>query len=435
MYELNKWVFELVECEEIIEKAETENVEYVKLQFTNLDGNLKSMSIQVNQLSEALKEGIGFDGSSVPGYVEVEKSDLILMPDPSTYRTLPWSIKGKKIGRLFCNVCYPNGEPHEADPRSTLENYIRTIRRKGYEFYVGAEIEFYLFDEDNKPLDQGGYLDTIPDDKGEKLRTEMVMQLQDLGFIVEKIHHEVSPGQNELDLRYSDALTAADNILACRQGLKALGEERGIGVNYSPKPLPEKMGNGMHCHHSLGDSQTGENLFFNPGGKYRMSDLARHFLGGELEHAAGLTALAASVNQSYERLVPGYEAPVYLSWGGPNRTVMTRIPGYEIRSGSGMRLEYRTPDPLCNPYLLFTALLAAGMDGINRELDPGEPVKENIFEMDETERSEKGITTLPGTLHQALDALQGDNVLIDALGKNLSKRFIRSKRDEAVTKD
>lgn len=429
---MNKWVFGLMECEEIVEKAEMENVEYVKLQFTNVDGKLKSMSIHLSQLREALEEGIGFDGSSVPGYAEVEKSDLILMPDPSTYRTLPWNIEGKKVGRLFCNVCYPNGEPHEADPRSTLENYIRTTERKGYEFYVGAEIEFYLFDEDENSIDQGKYLDTAPYDEGEELRTEMAVELQNLGFIVEKIHHEVSPGQNELDLRYSDALTTADNILACRQGLKALGQERGVMVNYRPKPLSEKMGNGMHCHHSLGDSQTGENLFFDPSGKYRMSDLARHFLGGELEHAAGLTALAASVTDSYERLVPGYEAPVYVSWGGPNRTVMTRIPGYEIRSGSGMRLEYRTPDPMCNPYLLFTGLLAAGMDGINNELDPGEPVDENIFEMDEMERSEKGITTLPESLHQALDALQGDNVLTEALGKALSRRFIRSKRDEAV---
>lgn len=421
--------------EEIIRIAEEEDVEYFQLQFTNIDGKLKSMSVHVSQLGEAVEEGLGFDGSSVPGYSKVEDSDLVLIPDLDTFKVLPWKPEGKSVARIFCNVCHANGEPHENDPRGTLESYLRTMRKEGYEFFVGSEIEFYLFGEEGKPMDEGEYLDAAPYDEADELRTEMAIKLQELGFTVEKIHHEVSPGQNELDFRYDEALITADNVLACRQGLQALGKERGLEVNYDPKPVSELMGTGMHCHHSLTDSETGENLFYDPSGKYRMSETARHFLGGELEHAPPLTALAASTPNSYERLVPGYEAPVYVSWGGPNRTVMVRVPGYEVRKGSGMRFEYRTPDPLSNPYLLFTALLAAGMDGIDRELNPGNPAEGNIFEMNDEQREENGITTLPGSIHESLDALQGDDVIKDALGENLVQTYIRIKREEALGSD
>ncbi|KXA92625.1 hypothetical protein AKJ65_00750 [candidate division MSBL1 archaeon SCGC-AAA259E19] len=413
-----------------MEEVEREDVEYVQLQFTNVEGKLKSMTVHVSQIGEAIDEGLGFDGSSVTGYADVEESDLVLMPDLETFQILPWKSRGKSIARLFCTVCYPNGEPHEADPRNVLDTYLRTWEKEGYTFFVGSEIEFYLLKNGN-PIDDGGYLDSPPNDKAEKHRTEMAIDLRDLGFTVEKIHHEVSSGQNELDFRYSDALTTADNIIACRQALKTLGRERGLDVNYEPKPIPDGMGNGLHCHHSLGDSKTGQNLFYDPGGKYRMSDLARHFLGGELVHAPALTALAASAPNSYDRLVPGYEAPVYVSWGGPNRTVMTRTPGYEVRSGSGMRFEYRTPDPLCNPYLLFTGLLAAGMDGVDRELDPGPPASENIFEMTEEERESRGITILPDSLHKALDALHADDVIRGALGEKMTETYIDRKREES----
>lgn len=417
--------------ERILEKVEEENVEYVQLQFTNIEGKLKSMTVHVSQIGEAIDEGLGFDGSSVPGYAKVENSDLVLIPDLKTFNILPWKSRGKSIARIFCSVCYPNGEPHPADPRNTLDTYLRTIGKEGYTFFVGSEIEFYLL-SNGEPIDTGEYLDSPPHDKTEKFRIEMAIDLKGLGFIVEKIHHEVSPGQNELDFRYSDALTTADNIIACRQALKTLGRDRGLTVNYEPKPIPDSMGNGLHCHHSLGDSRTGQNLFYDPSGKYRMSDLARHFLGGELVHAPALTALAASVPNSFERLVPGYEAPVYISWGGPNRTVMTRVPGYEVRSGSGMRFEYRTPDPLCNPYLLFTGLLAAGMDGVERELDPGPPISDNIFEMTEEERKESGITILPDSLHRALDALHADDVIRNALGKRMTETYIAKKREEIL---
>ncbi|KXB02767.1 hypothetical protein AKJ43_00590 [candidate division MSBL1 archaeon SCGC-AAA261D19] len=419
-------------AEGILEALEKNDVEFVQLQFTNIEGKIKSMGVHASQVGEAIDEGLGFDGSSVTGYAEIEESDLILIPDLKTFKILPWKPQGKGVGRMFCNVCLPNGTPHECDPRSLLEGSLKTAKRMGYKFQVGVEIEFYLFKDGKKPIDEGKYLDYSPYDEAEELRTELALNLQKLGFIVEKIHHEVNPGQNELDLNYSDALETSDNVIACRQGLKALGEERGLDVDYGPKPIPDGMGNGLHCHHSLADAETGENLFFDPSGKYRMSDLARHFLAGELVHAPALTALAASTPESYKRLVPGYEAPIYICWGGPNRSVMIRIPGYEIRSGAGMRFEYRTPDPMFNPYLLFTGMLAAGVDGIEKKLDPNPPVDKNVYEMNKEELEELGISTLPGSLHESLDALENDKILRDALGKKMLNKYVEIKRAEAI---
>ncbi|MBS3815057.1 MAG: glutamine synthetase [Hadesarchaea archaeon] len=416
----------------ILNKMEKNNVEFVQLQFTNIEGKVKSMSVHASQIGEAIEEGVGFDGSSIVGYAEIEESDLVLIPDLETFKILPWKVQGKKVGRLFCNVCLTDGTPHKKDPRGLLERSLDTARRKGYEFYVGTEMEFYLFENDKEPTDDGEYLDYAPYDSEEELRMDLAMNLQDLGFIVEKIHHEVNPGQHELDFKYSDALTTADNVMACRQSLDALGREKDVIVDYTPKPLPEGMGSGLHCHHSLGDAQTAENLFYDPSGKFRMSDLARHFLAGELDHSLGLTALAASTPNSYKRLVPGYEAPVYVCWGGPNRSVMIRVPGYEIRSGEGMRFEYRTPDPMCNPYLLFTGILAAGIDGIERELSPSLPAEENVYEMSEKELEEEGILTLPGSLHEALDALENDKVLREALGEEMLNEYVSLKREEAI---
>lgn len=420
------------EAERILEDMKRSDVEFIQLQFTSIEGKVKSMTIHASQLGEAIDEGLGFDGSSVPGYAKIEKSDLVLIPDLSTFRILPWKVKGKGVGRLFCNVCLTDGTPHEGDPRSLLERSLETARRKGYEFYVGTEMEFYLFEDGKNPIDEGRYFDYAPYDSAEELRIELAISLQKLGFIVEKIHHEVNPGQHELDFRYSDALTTADNVIACRQGLDALGRERSLDVDYTPKPLPEGMGSGLHCHHSLGDAQTRKNLFYDLSGKYRMSDLARHFLAGELRHARGLTALAASTPNSYDRLVPGYEAPVYICWGGPNRSVMMRVPRYEIRSGAGMRFEYRTPDPMCNPYLLFTGMLAAGLDGIERKLDPAPPMEENVYEMSEEDLEEREISILPDSLHEALDALENDAVLREALGETMLNNYVGMKREEAI---
>lgn len=416
----------------IIKAAEKSGVEFVQLQFVNIEGKVKSMTIHIGEFSEAIEEGWGFDGSSVPGYAKIEESDLVLIPDLDTFKVLPWKPEGKSIARVLCGVCLPDGTPHGGDPRHVLEKALRTAEGKGYKFLVGPEIEFYFFKDGKKPLDEGEYLDYAPRDKAEDLRLKLAFDLQQMGFIVEKIHHEANPGQNELDFKYSDALTAADNLVLCRQALKALGEERGLDVDYSPKPLPKGMGSGLHCHHSLVDAKTEKNLFYDPSGEYHMSDLARHFMAGKLEHAAALTALAASVPESYKRLVPGYEAPAYICWGGPNRSVLIRVPGYELRRGSGMRFEYRAPDPLCNPYLLFAGMLAAGLDGVKRGLDPGPPTTENVYKMGEEKRKERGIATLPKSLDEALDALESDEIVRGALGETMLEKYVGMKREEAI---
>ncbi len=417
---------------EIIEAAEKSDVEFVQLQFVNIEGKVKSMTVHTSQFGEAIEEGWGFDGSSVPGYAKIEESDLVLIPDLDTFKVLPWKPGGKGIARVLCGVCLPDGTPHGSDPRHVLDKALRTAEGKGYKFLVGPEIEFYFFKDGKKPLDEGEYLDYAPLDKAEDLRLNLAFNLQRMGFTVEKIHHEVNPGQNELDFKYSDALTTADNLVLSRQALKALGDEHGLEVDYSPKPLPDGMGSGLHCHHSLTDAKTGANLFYDPSGEYHMSDLARHFMAGELEHAPALTALAASTPESYKRLVPGYEAPVYVCWGGPNRSVLIRVPGYELRRGGGMRFEYRAPDPLCNPYLLFAGMLAVGLDGVRRKLDLGPPTTENVYKMSEEKRRKRGIATLPKSLDEALDALESDEIVREALGETMFERYVGMKREEAI---
>lgn len=417
--------------EEIIAEAEERNVEFIWLEFVDMRGKPKRVTIHVSMLGEVLDEGIGFDGSSVPSYAKIERSDFVLLPDLRTFKVLPWKHEGKAVAKLFCGVCYPDGMPHECDPRHVLDRETAIARKQGYEFMTGSELEFYLFKKGGELLDTGRYFDYPPHDKGEELRMDLAAALQELGFIIEKIHHEVNPGQNEVDFRFADALTTADNIVTCRQALEAVAEERGLKVDYSPKPIPDGMGNGLHCHLSLSDSTTGENLFYDPRGEYHMSEMARRFMAGALEHAPALTALAASVPQSYKRLVPGFEAPVYICWGGPSRSVMIRVPGFELRRGRGVRMEFRMPDPMCNPYLLFAGLLAAGLDGVKMKLDLGPPVLENVYRMSEEERNRRGIRTLPSTLDDALDALESDDVIKKALGERMCDAYVRMKRDEA----
>jgi len=421
--------------DQIISEVEAKRVEFVWLEFVDMSGRPKQVTVHSSMLGEVLEEGIGFDGSSVPSYAKIERSDFILLPDLRTFKVLPWKHKGKTVAKMFCGVCYPDGTPHPCDPRFVLDRETTAARRRGYDFIVGSEFEFYLFKKDGDKLelfDDGRYFDYPPHDKGERLRIDLALALMELGFIVEKIHHEVNPGQNEVDFRFADALTTADNIVTCRQVLEAVAEEWGLKVDYGPKPVPNGMGNGLHCHLSLSDPETGENLFYDPKGEYHMSETAKRFMAGILDHAPALTALAASTPQSYRRLVPGFEAPVYICWGGPNRSVMIRVPGFELRRGRGVRLEFRVPDPLCNPYLLFTGLLAAGLDGIERGLDPGPPAMENVYRMSEEERKRRGIKTLPSTLDEALDALESDDVIRKALGEEMCDAYVRMKRDETL---
>lgn len=421
--------------EKVIAEAGEKKVEFVWLEFVDMHGRPKRVTIHVSMLGETIDEGIGFDGSSVPSYARIERSDLVLLPDLRTFKVLPWKHKGKIIAKLFCGVCMPNGTPHECDPRHVLDREAETARKRGYEFLVGSEMEFYLFKKKGKKLellDTGKYFDYPPHDKGEEIRIDLAVMLQKLGFNIEKFHHEVNPGQSEVDFRFADALTTADNVVTCRQALEALAEQRKLKVDYGPKPLPDAMGNGLHCHLSLSDPRTGGSLFYNPKGEYHMSELARYFMAGQLKHAQALTALAASVPESYKRLVPGFEAPVYISWGGPNRSVMIRVPGFELRRGRGVRLEFRIPDPMCNPYLLFAGSLAAGLDGIKKKMDPGPPTLKNVYKMSSDERKRRRIKTLPSTLDGALDALESDEIIKRALGETMCEAYVRIKREEAV---
>ncbi len=419
---------------DIVKKAHRSGVEFVQIQFMSIDGRVKSMTVSMDSFEDGIDEGWGIDGSSIAGYAEIENSDQILIPDLKTFKVLPWRIKGRVFARILCDVCHADGHPHGADPRHVLDKALRSAEAKGYSFPVGAEVEFYTFKKGKgkKPTDEGKYFDTAPYDKGEMLRLDLAAKLEGLGYTVEKIHHEVNPGQHEINFKFGDALETADNIVLSRQALMALGDDLGLVVDYSAKPLPKGMGNGLHCHHRLSDAKTGKNLFYDQSGEYRMTELARQFLAGVLDHAPALTPLAASTPNSYKRLVPGFEAPVYICWGGPNRSVLIRVPGYEIRRGKGMRLEYRTPDAMCNPYLLFTGLLAAGLDGIERKLDPGPPVKMNVYKMSEKKRKELGIAALPGNLDDALDALESDRVIKKALGETMLKEYVALKREEAI---
>ena len=421
--------------DDVIREAEDRKVEFIQLVFVDMRGEPKHVTIHVRELGEVIDEGIGFDASSVPTYARIERSDFVLLPDLKTFRVLPWEVEGKAVAQLFCGVCLPDGTPHEADPRFILERATTAARREGYEFFVGAEVEFYLFKrvgEGLEPLDTGRYFDYPPGDRGEEIRMKLALALERLGFSIEKIHHEVNPGQHEVDFKFADALTTADNVVTCRRALKAVAEAEGLVADYSPKPIPEGMGNGLHCHLSLSDPKTGENLFYDPRGEYHISELARYFIGGQLAHAPAITALAASVPDSYRRLVPGFEAPVYVCWGGPNRSVMIRVPGFELRRGQGVRLELRTPDPVCNPYLLFAGVLAAGIDGIRCRLDPGPPVLENVYKMSEGRRKELGIKVLPKSLEEALLALESDEVVRKALGEPMVHAYLRMKREEAL---
>lgn len=416
--------------DEIMDEVARKNVEFIRLQFVDIEGKVKSIIIHARELEDAIDEGIGFDGSSVPGYAGIERSDTVLLPDLETFNVLSWKPQGKTVARFFCEVCYPNGTPHEGDPRYVLDRVMDRAKRKGYGFFVGTEMEYYIFRKENgkmTPLDSGTYLDFEPHDKLEELRIGFATALEEQGFIIETIHHEVGPGQNEVDFRFSDALTTADNVITCKQTLESLAEKKGLKADFSPKPLPDKVGNGLHCHQSLMDPETEKNLFFDPSGENNLSDTAYYYIGGLLAHSQALTALAAPTPKSYERLKPGFEAPVYVCWGKANRSTLIRIPEYQLHRGKGTRLEFRAPDPMCNPYLLFAAMLAAGLDGIKKEMDPGRPITENVYELGVDEVKKRKITVLPRSLEEALDAFEKDNVIKEALGKTICKNYVELK--------
>lgn len=418
--------------DDILKLAKEENVRFIRLQFTDLFGTLKNVEIPVSQLPKALDNKIMFDGSSIEGFVRIEESDMYLYPDPDTWVVFPWSAKEGRVARLICDVYLPDGTPFPGDPRGILKRVLKEAQDLGFTtMNVGSEPEFFLFklDENGRPTmdlnDKGGYFDLAPVDLGENCRRDIVLTLDQMGFEVEASHHEVAPGQHEIDFKYADAVTAADNIITFKLVVKNIARQHGLHATFMPKPIFGVNGSGMHTHLSLfvGD----KNAFYDETDELGLSQVARHFLAGILEHARGFTAITNPTVNSYKRLVPGYEAPVYVAWSVQNRSPLVRIPASR---GQSTRIEVRSPDPSCNPYLALAVMLKAGLDGIKNKLPLPPAVDRNIYVMSEAERRDLGIESLPGTLQEALECLKQDPVICDALGEHALTHFIEAKEIE-----
>ncbi len=423
------------EEKEVLEKAKADGVKFVSLQFTDVVGTIKNVTIPVWRLEEALKYGIWFDGSSIEGFARICESDMFLKPDPATYCLLPWEPEERRTARIICDVHRLDGQPFEGDPRFVLKRAMEAARRKGYIYNTGPEIEFFLFKMDSLPQvrpvphDVGGYFDFSPRDLASEVREEIALALGQMGIEVEMGHHECAPGQHEIDFRYDNALTSADNCMTFKYTVKAVARKHNLYATFMPKPIFGVEGSGMHTHQSLFTLE-GDNAFFDPEDRYGLSKLAYNFMAGQMEHARALAAIVAPTVNSYKRLTPGYEAPVYICWGQINRSALIRIPRCSPGRKDTARLELRCPDPSCNPYLAFAAMLWAGLDGIERALTPPSPVEQNAYEFDDLTRRKLNITTLPGTLEEALDELERDEVLKKALGEHIYRAFVRAKRAE-----
>jgi glutamine synthetase len=415
---------------QVMKKIEENDIKFIKLWFTDILGFLKSFSVPKEEIEKAFAEGIGFDGSSIEGFVRIDESDMVAIPDLSTFAILPWRPKEKGVARMFCDIVTPDGKPFEGDPRYVLKRNLEKARQKGFTYYVGPELEYFYFKDSKNTeiLDRGGYFDLIPRDEALDLRRETVLFCEALGMKIEYSHHEVAPSQHEIDMRYEDALTMADNVMTYRLTVKEVAYRQGVYATFMPKPLFGENGSGMHTHMSL--FKGNRNAFFDTKGKYHLSDMARHFIGGLLRHAPEITSVTCQWVNSYKRLVPGYEAPVYLSWAQRNRSDLIRVPMYKPGKEEATRIEYRSPDPACNPYLAFSVMLAAGMAGIEQKIEPPEPVEENVYKMTEEERLKRRIGQLPGSLLEAIQITEKSQLVREALGEHVFKHFIANKKVE-----
>ena len=418
--------------DEILTLADEEKVRFLRLQFTDLLGVIKNVEVPRSQFEKALDGQIMFDGSSIEGFTRIEESDMLLVPDWDTFQVNPWdNPDGSKVARMICDVHLPDGSEFSGCPRLALKRQVARAAEKGYQMVAGPEAEFFLFQKDesgNTLLDThdvGGYFDLTPVDQGEECRRDIVIVLESMGFEVEAAHHEVAPGQHEIDFKYAEAVTTADNVSTFRFVVKKVAMEHGLHATFMPKPIFGVNGSGMHVHQSLlsGD----ENSFYDPDGPWQLSQTARAYIGGVLAHSMGLVAVTNPLVNSYKRLVPGFEAPTNIAWSEKNRSPLVRVPA---RRGMGTRCEVRMPDPSCNPYLALACMLAAGLDGIERDLDCGEPVNKNIFAMSEREKRRLKIKQLPADLSSALDKLEKDKVLAAALGDHIFNHYLAAKRQE-----
>ena len=406
------------------------DVRFVRLWFTDILGNLKGFALNVAELENAFDKGMGFDGSSIEDFARIDESDMVAMPDPTTFRILPWRPKQNAVGRMFCDILTPDGMAFEGDPRTVLKRNLERASNLGYTFYVGPELEHFYFKsaDSTEPLDAGGYFDQTPQDVSTELRRDTVLMLEEMGIPVEYSHHEVAPSQHEIDLRYTDALTMADTVMTYRLAVKEVAIRYGFYATFMPKPVASVNGNGMHVNMSLFQGE--RNVFFEEDDPYRLSRLARCFVAGLMKHAQEITAVTNQWVNSYKRLVPGYEAPVYISWAKTNRSDLIRVPAFRQGKEESVRVEYRAPDPACNPYLAFSVLLAAGLEGIENEYPVPDPVEANVYQMSEEERRAVGVETLPGSLFEAISYAEQSQLVKRTLGEHVFNSFIKNKKIE-----
>ena len=416
---------------DIIRLVEEEDVEFIRLQFTDMFGTMKNVAITSNQLEKALENECMFDGSSIEGFVRIEESDMYLYPDLDTFAIFPWRPQQGKVARIICDVYRPDGKPFAGDPRYVLHRVVEEAKEMGYTLNVGPECEFFLFhtDDDGQPTtishEKAGYFDLGPIDLGENARRDMVLTLEDMGFEIVASHHEAAPAQHEIDFKYDEAIATADNIMTFKLAVKTIAKRHGLFASFMPKPKYGINGSGMHINMSL--EKDGKNIFFDENDQMQLSKEAYYFIGGIMEHVKGMTAITNPLVNSYKRLVPGYEAPIYIAWSATNRSPLIRIPAAR---GEGTRVELRCPDPSANPYLALAVCLAAGLDGIRKQIMPPAAVVKNVYEMRLDEKKAEGIEALPATLSEAVDELEKDEYILEVLGDHISRNYIAAKRTE-----
>jgi len=414
----------------ILNKVEKEGIQTIQLWFVDILGIPKCVSITKGELTEALRHGKGFDGSSVAGFAEAEESDMIAQPDIDTFKVLPWTKDTEPIARMFCDILNPDRTPYAGDTRGALRRVLARAKKKGFIFYLGPEIEYFYFKSNKSAeiIDEGSYFELIPNDLANTLRNKTIRTLEEMGISMEATHHEVAPSQHEIDLKYNEALIMADAVVTCRYVIKEIAQQHGVYATFMPKPVFGVNGSGMHTHQSL--FKGSRNAFYDKKDKYNLSEIAKQFIAGELKHAREISSLTAQWVNSYKRLVPGYEAPVYASWAQRNRTALIRVPLYRPGNEKATRAELRCPDPACNPYLAFTVMLAAGLEGIEKKYKLSPPVEPNIYHMAMEERERRGLTSLPGNLSEAITETQKSHFVKEALGEHIFDRFLFNKKKE-----
>jgi len=417
-------------AEDVLRMVKDKNISFIQFWFTDILGLLKSFAVTPSELEEGMTEGMGFDGSSIEGFARIEESDMIAKPDPSTFQMIPWKSGEQPVARMFCDILQPDGTPYPGDTRFAFKRLLARAREKGYTLFIGPELEYFYFQDSNDThfLDLGGYFDARPLDLGGDLRRETIFALQSMGIKVEYSHHEVAPSQHEIDLRYAEGLSMADMTMTYRLVVKETARSKGAYATFMPKPIFGQNGSGMHTHQSLFLGE--KNAFFNPGDPFHLSDIAKCYIAGLMRHAREMTAINNQWVNSYKRLVPGYEAPVYVSWARRNRSTMIRVPMYKPGKEKATRIEFRSPDPACNPYLCFAVQLAAGLAGIEGNYPLPDPVEEDIFEMTPAEREARGINSLPGNLYAAVEELKKSTLVREALGDHIFYKFIANKEIE-----